>query len=394
MAHYALSVKQPWAALLVHGIKTIEVRRWTTKWRGHVLIHAARVPDERPEAAEARTRLSSEGLETARLLGGIIGAGDLSGHRVYRRIEEFQADQLCHLNDPSWFEPPRLHGLVFTNLRVLPFHSCPGKMRLFKMEWDEAAATLAGSPQVAVATGRRSQLVVSVRNAGEVEAALAGGADLIDVKEPQRGPLGPADVGVLAEVVAKVARRGPVSAALGELLDSFWKKPSLVPHLAFAKWGLAGFQRHAPLLWRWHLTYAAQRLSEVNPGCRTVAVAYADWERAQAPTPDEVLALAAQLRFGAFLLDTWQKDGSTLLDCLRLTEIARLRERCCAAGVPMALAGSLGPTEIQTLLPLRPDLFAVRGAVCQGRQRGAAIDEGKVRQLAALISRENMPIRL
>jgi uncharacterized protein (UPF0264 family) len=91
------------------------------------------------------------------------------------------------------------------------------------------------------------------------------------------------------------------------------------------------------------------------------------------------------LRLGAFLLDTWQKDGSTLLDCLTLTEIARLRERCGVAGVPIALAGSLGPGEIQTLLPLRPDWFAVRGAVCQGRQRGAAIDESKVRQLARVL---------
>src|SRR5437016_1110202 len=47
---YALSIKQPWAALLVHGHKTIEVRRWPTARRGTILIHAARVPDERPEA--------------------------------------------------------------------------------------------------------------------------------------------------------------------------------------------------------------------------------------------------------------------------------------------------------------------------------------------------------
>ena len=31
---YALSVKQPWATLLVHGLKTIEVRAWPTARRG------------------------------------------------------------------------------------------------------------------------------------------------------------------------------------------------------------------------------------------------------------------------------------------------------------------------------------------------------------------------
>src|SRR6516164_1264126 len=47
---HALSLKQPWATLLVHGRKTIEVRRWATRRRGLLLIHAARLPDPRREA--------------------------------------------------------------------------------------------------------------------------------------------------------------------------------------------------------------------------------------------------------------------------------------------------------------------------------------------------------
>ena len=30
---YALSIKQPWAALLVHGLKTMEIRSWPTAHR-------------------------------------------------------------------------------------------------------------------------------------------------------------------------------------------------------------------------------------------------------------------------------------------------------------------------------------------------------------------------
>jgi uncharacterized protein (UPF0264 family) len=409
---YALSVKQPWAALLVQGRKTIEVRRWPTARRGRILIHAARVPDERPEAW---AHVPPELREMAQLLGGIVGAGDITDCWTYRTVEAFQADQERHLNDPSWFEPPLLYGFAFAGLRVLPFRPCPGWMRFFKMEWDEATTPLGVYPLNSPLPGTqgrgiggeglelpltpaplprstggegltgRTRLLVSVRNAAEVEAALAGGADLIDVKEPTRGSLGAADGEVLAAVVAEVAGRRPVSAALGELLDSFWKQPAVVPHLAYAKWGLAGFQRHAPLLWRWQLTNAAQRLAEVNPGCRAVAVAYADWERAQAPPPEEVLALAVQLELGAFLIDTWHKDGSTLLDWLSRGEVERLCERCRAAGVPIALAGSLGLDEIGALRPLRPDWFAVRGAACQGRQREAAIEEKKVRDLVELL---------
>jgi len=62
-------------------------------------------------------------------------------------------------------------------------------------------------------------LLVSVRGPNEVEAAVQGGASLIDVKEPNRGALGQADDDVIAAVVKRVAGRQPVSAALGELID-------------------------------------------------------------------------------------------------------------------------------------------------------------------------------
>jgi uncharacterized protein (UPF0264 family) len=129
-----------------------------------------------------------------------------------------------------------------------------------------------------------------------------------------------------------------------------------------------------------------RRLAEHRPGCRAVAVAYADWRRAGAPAPEEVCDFAAAHSAGAFLLDTWGKDGSTLLDWLTLPKIERLVERCRAAEVPVALAGSLGAAEMRTLLSLRPDWFAVRGSACQGRRRGATIDEGKVRQLVDVLS--------
>lgn len=35
-----LSVRQPWASMIVHGIKKIESRSWRTHWRGTLLIHA------------------------------------------------------------------------------------------------------------------------------------------------------------------------------------------------------------------------------------------------------------------------------------------------------------------------------------------------------------------
>jgi hypothetical protein len=125
---YALSLKQPWAALLVAGRKTIEVRRWPTARRGRVLIHASSVPDERPEVWK---RVPDDLQEAARLLGGIVGAGELTGCLAYRTLEAFTADRDRHLNDPSWFVEPVLYGFTFANLTTVPFRPYPGWMRFF-----------------------------------------------------------------------------------------------------------------------------------------------------------------------------------------------------------------------------------------------------------------------
>ena len=127
----ALSLKQPWATLLVHGLKTIEVRSWPTARTGRVLIHAARVPD--PEE-EAWAHVPAELREAARLAGGIIGAGSLTGCVAYRSREAFTADRDRHLNNPDWFREPVLYGFLFRDLTPLEFRLYPGWVRFFTMK--------------------------------------------------------------------------------------------------------------------------------------------------------------------------------------------------------------------------------------------------------------------
>src|SRR3954467_11639502 len=60
------------------------------------------------------------------------------------------------------------------------------------------------------------KLLVSVRSAAEVSPALAGGADIIDAKEPSQGSLGPVGPGVWAKIAAEVPGQCWLSAALGD----------------------------------------------------------------------------------------------------------------------------------------------------------------------------------
>ena len=42
----ALSIRQPWAELIIQGCKTIELRTWTTHHRGRLAVHAAQTVAE------------------------------------------------------------------------------------------------------------------------------------------------------------------------------------------------------------------------------------------------------------------------------------------------------------------------------------------------------------
>jgi hypothetical protein len=128
---YALSLKQPWAALVVAGKKTIEVRKWATAVRGRVYIHAARIPDRRPEAWEF---LTEDLRPLAQLHGGIIGAAELTGCILYRTPAGFAADVPKHLNRPEWFEAPRMYGFQFRGGEPVPFVPCKGNVRFFSVE--------------------------------------------------------------------------------------------------------------------------------------------------------------------------------------------------------------------------------------------------------------------
>jgi (5-formylfuran-3-yl)methyl phosphate synthase len=231
---------------------------------------------------------------------------------------------------------------------------------------------------------RPAELLVSVRSAAEAEAALEGEAHLIDVKEPHRGSLGRAAGARIAEVIERVGGRRPVSAALGELGDPADAAPHSGPGLAYAKWGLSGLGVYSD--WRQRWRGACRRVAETDPACRVVAVAYADWKSVAAPSVEEVAALARERPGGVLLVDTFQKGpGQTLLDLLSPDEVIRLCRSCREAGVRVALAGSLGATEIEALRPAQPDWFAVRGAVCVGGGRAGTVSARKVRVLVGLL---------
>ncbi len=226
-----------------------------------------------------------------------------------------------------------------------------------------------------------TQLLVSVRNASEALAALEGGADWIDVKEPSRGALGCADMDAIATVIEAVAGRRPVSAALGELDSGTTLLAGQLPRgVELVKVGLAGCEKHNDWRAAWADVAAA-----LPTGIGLAAVAYADWRGAAAPSPPSVLQVAIAIGCRALLIDTFDKRGPNSIDGWPHDKMSEFAAAVRAAGLRLVLAGSLTVDSIDRALVLAPDLIAVRGAACRGGREGE-VDATRVRELVTALA--------
>ncbi len=120
----ALSVRQPWAELLVRGKKTLELRTWTVAYRGPLAIHAAQTVEEQACLAQ--------GLDPRRLtVGAVVGTVELAN------IVELDADSYAARADEHLagepFQAP-LYGWELANPQALelPF-AFRGRMGLFNV---------------------------------------------------------------------------------------------------------------------------------------------------------------------------------------------------------------------------------------------------------------------
>jgi uncharacterized protein (UPF0264 family) len=221
------------------------------------------------------------------------------------------------------------------------------------------------------------RLLVSVRNASEAAAAVAGGADIVDAKEPFNGPLGPVSPAVLAAIASAVGDEKPVSAALGDIgRDDIASGLHAVTHAraAFAKIGFAGM--------RGRLALAADLLASaaVSSPRELVLVAYADYEKADAPSPDDVIALANCAGATGVLIDTCDKRGPGLTTLMAPASLRTFVARARSTGGMVAVAGSLTVADLDRVHDAGADIAGVRGAACDGG-RGGIVTAARVRAL-------------
>lgn len=124
----ALSIRQPWAWLILNGAKDIENRDWKTNFRGRVLLHVGKVMT-RSEYEDGLNHFRFYGDPHIDLppmdqlvRGGFVGAVDI-------------VDCVEHSESPWFFGP---FGFVLRNPTPMPFMPWKGKLGFFNVpesEW-------------------------------------------------------------------------------------------------------------------------------------------------------------------------------------------------------------------------------------------------------------------
>lgn len=111
----ALSLKQPYAELILQGRKTIELRNWNTKFRGEFLIHASKNPD--------KSAMQKFGFATLPC-GCIVGKAKLVDVKHYTNEEEHSLDKDKHLASSAWGN----YGFVLIDAQRIPPIKCKGAL--------------------------------------------------------------------------------------------------------------------------------------------------------------------------------------------------------------------------------------------------------------------------
>ena len=114
----ALSVRQPWAHCLVHGLKRVENRSWRTRFRGHVLIHASQ-------------KFDKQGLEWVQSQGLLEGMTK-SDFKTGGIVGEMTITDCVTEMDSMWFSGK--YGFVVKDAKPLAFTPLKGKLSFFNVE--------------------------------------------------------------------------------------------------------------------------------------------------------------------------------------------------------------------------------------------------------------------
>lgn len=224
--------------------------------------------------------------------------------------------------------------------------------------------------------------MISVTSVQEAREALAGGAQILDIKNPREGSLGAQPPHILRDIVNFAAGSVEVGAAIGDM-------PNLPGTAALAALGAAccGVTYVKVGLYQTCVRSDAVALLKAvqaavgETGVHVIAASYADFRRVGALDPAELPAAALEAGVRGCLLDTAIKDGRRLFDFIDVGSLERLAREAHAAGQLFGIAGSLQAQDLPQARTIGADVVGLRTAVCSNGDRVGSLDPALVRRI-------------
>lgn len=224
------------------------------------------------------------------------------------------------------------------------------------------------------------RLLVSPKSLEEARFALNGGADIIDVKNPREGSLGANFPWAIRAVADLVNGTVPVSATIGDLqykpgTASLAALGAAVSGADYIKAGLLGVKtvEEAEDM----LEKIVKAVKDFDSQKKVVAAAYSDHKRVGSISPMLLADVAKRCGADVVMVDTAIKDGRSTFEFMSPDELRSFVGSGQDLGMEVALAGTIGFSDVPLLKELDPDIIGIRGAVCGG-DRNTAVREDLV----------------
>jgi uncharacterized protein (UPF0264 family) len=225
-------------------------------------------------------------------------------------------------------------------------------------------------------------------NIEEARAALVGGADILDVKNPREGSLGANFPWAIKAVAELAGGRVPVSATIGDLdykpgTASLAALGAAFSGADYVKAGLLGIKsaEQAGEM----LLNIVRAVKDYDQKKKVVASAYSDYSRVGSIPPMLLPAVAESSGADVVMVDTAIKDGRSTFEFMNEQDLLEFISAGQSLGLEVAIAGTIGFGDLDLLKRINPDIIGVRGIVCGGDRR-SSIKPELVKKLKLAIS--------
>ena len=221
------------------------------------------------------------------------------------------------------------------------------------------------------------KVLISIRSLEELVPAIEGGADIIDLKNPNEGSLG-ASFPWLIKKIRNYSDNFTLSVAIGDMPNlpgtaALASAGAAIYGVNIIKVGLYGprtFNEGVKLL-----KSVVNATKDVNQDILVVGAGYADFKSFNGIDSIDIPTICNLAGADIAMLDTYSKNGQKLFNFIDSEKLSKFVNKTHENDLLAALAGSLELQDIKKINELGADIIGFRGAACSGSDRKNGVVE-------------------